>query len=46
MGTDQIKKLKEKLDRLQLNKKVKFIGWKKYNEDLYKKQIVYTHFVL
>ena len=38
MGTDQIKKkLKEKVDRLQLNKKVKFIGWKKYNEDLYKK---------
>ncbi len=35
-GPDK-KKLKEKVDRLQLNKKVKFIGWKKYNEDLYKK---------
>tara|TARA_E500000178_G_scaffold12714_1_gene12233 strand:- start:3173 stop:4264 length:1092 start_codon:yes stop_codon:yes gene_type:complete len=34
-GADK-EKLKEKVNKLKLNKKVKFIGWKKRTDDLYK----------
>ena len=41
-GPDK-KKLKDKVNKLKLNKKVKFIGWKKINDNLYKKAKLFIH---
>ena len=41
-GPDK-KKLKEKVNKLKLNKKVKFIGWKTMNENLFKKTKLFIH---
>lgn len=41
-GPDK-KKLKNKVNKLKLNKKVKFIGWKKMNDNLYKKAKLLIH---
>ena len=41
-GPDK-KKLKDKVNKLKLNKKIKFIGWKKINNDLYKRAKLFIH---
>ena len=41
---DRIKeKLKDKVKKLGLNKKIKFIGWKKIDNNLYKKTKLFIH---